>query len=51
MVLDQNINLQPQYPYSENKENLSNNNYINNQQQIYFTDAKAQEIQFNQNKN
>ena len=38
-------NQQQQYPYSENKENLSNNNFNSNQQQIYFTDTKAQEIQ------
>ena len=42
-IFDQNINLQ-KYSYSENKENLSNNNFNNNQQQIYFTDSKTQEI-------
>ena len=51
-----NCNNQPQsqqqYPYSENKENLQNNYVNNNQQQLYFTDTKSQEIQFNeQNQN
>ena len=42
-IFDQNINRQ-KYSYSENKENLCNNNFNNNQQHIYFTDTKTQEI-------